>query len=278
MLWLALAAGIAGLAPGATVRLAPGDHDLIAINGQRFDPPVTIDANGASVRGLQIYDSQGIVWKGGTISAPQGKQGAGPNFYGVDMRRSKSVTFDNVTFTNALRGMVVADSRGLIVRNSRFAGLRSDGMDVAGTSDVLIEKNSFTDFTPNKPTGDKKAGNWVDGDHPDAVQMWATKDGPAPSDIIIRNNVVDGDTQGFTTFGPHGDGYNRIRIENNKLKTNYPAGIAVLYCSDCSVRGNSVAPQPGAKFKSNINVGGSTGAFCGNQVASVPHHPTAKSC
>ncbi len=68
--------------------------------------------------------------------------------YGADVRRVDTLTFDGTRITESLRGMVVADSRNLVVRNANFTGLRSDGMDVAGTSNVLIENNRFDDFAP----------------------------------------------------------------------------------------------------------------------------------
>lgn len=275
---LLLMTALAGLAPGAVVKVPPGRQPLIAIEGQRFDPPVTIDAQGAVVAGLRLVNSSGIIWRGGTIEAPGGKDGRGAQFYGVDMRKSQSITFDGVHFTNALRAMVIADSRGLVVRNSRFAGLRSDGMNVAGTSNVLVEKNSFTDFSPVKPTGSKALGNWRDGDHPDAVQIWSTKANPGNSDIVVRDNIIEGDTQGINTFGPPGTGYSRIVVEDNVLRINYPAGISVMSCTDCTVRNNRVASLPGSEWKANVRTDRSTGRFCGNRIAALPRHPANANC
>lgn len=269
MLLVILTAALAGLQPGATVRLNPGTHELIEIKGRSFDPPVTIDASGSVVRGLRLVNVTGVTWRGGSIEAPEGRNGKGPPVYGVDMRKSHGVIFEGVTFTNALRGLVAADSRGLTVRNSRFTGLRSDGINIAGTSDVLIEGSSFTDFTPVKPRGSKEDGTWKDGDHPDAIQMWATKDNRVNTDIVIRGNVIDGDTQGINTFGPRGDGYERIIVENNRVRVRYPSAISIKDCSDCRVRFNKVDSVPGSKYKAGARLLRSTGSFCGNTITDV---------
>jgi len=278
MLVLTLTAALAGLQRGATIKLPPGPHPLVAIERRSFDPPVTIVATGAVVRGLRLVDVKGVIWRGGSIEAPGKTRGVGPEGYAVDLRRSEGVVFEGATFTSAVRGLVAADSRGVTVRDARFTGLRSDGINIAGTSNVVIERSSFTDFTPVKPTGSKGDDNFVDGDHPDAIQIWLTKANPVNTDITIRNNVIDGDTQGINTFGPRIGHHERIVVENNQVSTNYPAAISVMGCTDCKVRYNRVGSIRGARFKANVRTSGSTGSFCGNRIVDVPKHVANAKC
>lgn len=267
-----------GLASGATVKLPPGKSGPFAIVNQRFDPPVTIDAGTATVRGLRIWNSSGIVWRGGTIVADGGPDGKSFDGYAVDVRASRRVRFDDVTFTAALRGLVAAESRGITVQRGHFTGLRSDGINIAGTSDVLIEASRFENFTPKKPTGSKADGSWKDGDHPDAIQIWTTRGNPRMTDITVRDNIIEGDTQGINTFGPRGDGYARIRVTGNRLRINYPAAISLGACEDCTVTGNTAAKLPAARFKANVRLDESTGRFCGNAIADVPNHIANNRC
>lgn len=271
-------ATIPGLRPGATVTLPADMTGPVAIIGQRFDPPVTILAGKAKIRGLRIWESSGIIWRGGTITAETGMTGKSYPSYGVHIRGSSRVRLDDVTLTDAVRGVVTADSRAITIQNSRFTGLRSDGADIAGTSDVLLQNNVFKDFSPIKPTGDKAAGNWKDGDHPDAIQMWTSKVTPNPTDITIRDNIIEGDTQGINTFGPRGAGYDRIRVTGNRLRVGYPAAISLIACRDCEISGNDITTEPGARYKPNIRTDASDGRFCGNRLASVPGHPAASVC
>lgn len=281
--FLALAV-LPALAPGKTVTLAPGTYDLVVIRGQTFAPPVTIEAGSATVRGIRIWDSKGIVWRGGVVTAPggtmapDGSPGRGPFYYGADVRRSDGVTFDGTRFTDAVRGAAIANSRNIIVRNCEFTGLRSDGINLPGSSLALVENNRFNKFSPIKPTGSKAEGNWKDGDHPDAIQMWTTKSNPRMTDITIRGNTIEGDTQGINTFGPHGEGYARITVENNDVRILYPAAISVLQCDGCSVRGNQIASLPGARFTTNVRFDRSTGVSCGNTMAAAPSHKATARC
>lgn len=279
ILALALAAVLPELKPGAVVTLGPGPYDMISIRGQKFDPPVTINAGTTVVNGLRIWDSSGIIWKGGVVKAPQGQHGFGPNFYGADVRKTDRLTFDGTTFTDALRGAVVADSTNLVVRNVHFTGLRSDGINVAGSNHVLLENNRFDNFTPVKATGSKADKTWKDGDHPDAIQIWNTPKTHSGTDIVIRGNVIDGDTQGINFFGPRFDGYSKVTIENNDVRITYPAAISALQCNDCVVRNNRVSAVPGSRFKANVRFDeASTGKLCGNTMRDTPSHAAAKRC
>lgn len=276
---LVLIAAIAGLQPGATIRLPPGDNGRIVIRDQQFDPPVTIDATDAVVRGLDIRNAGGIIWRGGIIEAPKGRgdddtslkgRGRGDEHHGALVKSARDVTFDHVTFTNAKIGLVAARSTGLTVRQSRFTGMRSDGINSVGNSHVLIENNIFTDTRPIPSTGSKADGTWQDGDHCDAIQIWAPPDVPVATDITIRGNIIEGATQGINTFGPHGDGYQRIIVEHNSINTNYAAGISVMNCTDCRVRYNKLWPNALAKHRINLRTDNSTGQFCENDIASLP--------
>lgn len=277
-LGLFAAASLSGLKPGATVVLPPGPHPRIEIRRERFNPPAIIDASRAVVAGVNLMHVEGLVLKGGVIKAPQGLNAPGPDGYGINGRHLKNVSFEGLEIREALRGMVIGSSDRIRVTNSRFHALRSDGLNMAGVTNVLIQDNRFEDFRPIKATGSRKQGNFVDGDHPDAIQIWTNKERPYGRDIIIRGNVVDADTQGINFFGPQGEGYERVHILDNEVSIPYPAAISMFKCRDCELRGNRVASYPGARFKANIRVVGSTGKFCGNRIAGVTSHSTIKPC
>jgi Right handed beta helix region len=188
------------------------------------------------------------------------------------------VRFEGTTFTRALRGLAVVDSDDIVVRNAHFTNLRSDGMDVAGTSHVLLENNRFDTFSPVWATGSKADGTWKDGDHPDAIQLWTTPNVRRVTDITIRGNVIDAETQGINFFGPRGDGYARVNVTNNDVTINLPAAISVFACDDCSVRDNRITARPGSKWRANIRFEQSTGALCGNIMPGTPRHPATAAC
>jgi polygalacturonase len=258
------------LKSGATVKLAVGPQPLIQIIGQNFNPPVTIIATGADVKGLRIYNSSGIIWTGGTIRSPGGRDAVGRDNRGIDLANSQGITFSGITVTESRTGIVVNRGSGLVVRNARFAALRSDGIDLASTNNVLIENNVFEDFHPVYPVGVAGQPGYVAGDHPDAVQMWADSSGTPVTDVQVRNNVIRGNMQGINTFGSSGTGHKRIVVENNQINISFPPGVSVWNCSDCKVRLNTVQTIPGSRFRANATFKGSTGLFCGNRVIEVP--------
>jgi polygalacturonase len=251
---------------------------MIEITGQNFSPPVTIDLRDATVMGVRITDSSGIIFRGGTIEAPEGLTGDTPGSHAIRLKRFRDIVLDDVTVTNAKHGMVAGDGLGLTVRNSRFTGMRSDGIDSAGNSNVLIENNRFTGSTPKHKIGIRGEPGFIDGDHADAVQIWASKATRAAHDIVVRNNFIEGDTQGITTFGDTGDGYQRIVVENNHVKVQFPAAIAVMHCTDCRVRYNVISAYPGARFPINVRTDESSGLFCDNKMLDRPDHRVAAKC
>jgi hypothetical protein len=284
---LLMVAALAGLEAGKTIRLPPGVQDKIVITDRHFDPPVTIDAHGATIKGLKIEASSGIIWRGGTIVAPKGRgdtdpspagRGTGPSHYASVVARSADIVFDDVTFADAKIGMVAGRNQRLTVRNSRFRGLRSDGIDSVGNSHVLIENNAFSDTRPIPRIGKKGEAGFIDGDHPDAIQLWAPPDVPLATDIIIRNNRIEGSTQGINTFGPKGDGFQRLVIENNTLLTRYAAGIFISNCADCRVRFNRLEPNSQAQNNIDMRIEASTGQFCGNRITAIPRHSANAAC
>jgi hypothetical protein len=270
--------GISGLGPGAVVQLPPGPQPMVTITGQRFDPPVTIIATGADVAGLRITNSEGIVWKGGTIHAPGGKNAVPPLDRGVDIRSSAAITFDGVTFTNARNAILVDETDRMTVINSQFTDLRSDGIDATGVRSMLIENNDFSNFTPILPIGFSTQPGYVQGDHPDAVQFWVGSAGHPATDVIVRNNRIEGVLQGINTFGPTGSGHLRLTIEYNQLRIKQAAGISLIDCISCVIRFNSVETLPGAPFRANAYTRNSTGSFCGNRIVDVPRSPLNLPC
>lgn len=239
---------------GATVRLS-GDCGAIRLHGRRA--PLTVDAKGATIRGLWLMRVSDLTWRGGTVEAPGGRDGVKQEGYGGIVEWAERVTIEGVTFTNAYRGLVTRrENRDITVRDNLFTGLRSDGLNFTGIRGGLVEGNRFRDFAPIRSTcsfadgrvqggGVAKArceaegGSWKDGDHPDCIQMWATIE-----DVVVRGNVIDTpapiDCQGITSFGRRTDRYARIQVIDNEVTTDDWNAIAIGNCTDCLIRGNRV--------------------------------------
>lgn len=227
-----LAASLSAASPGDTIRLQSDCEGLVDIRNRRFAAPgVTIDATGRNYfAGLRIWDSTGLTFTGGTVSGPS----TGSTSYAVDLRRGADIGFHSMLFTRAVRGIVVNATNGIIIRNNRFAYLRSDGINLVGRGDnALVENNVFRDFDPgetrcrlaeetrfgmSKVACAQIGGSWTDTYHPDAIQTWANW-----GKMTIRQNDIEGETQGINTFGAGPP--QRMDVLHNRIHISYPQAI-----------------------------------------------------
>jgi hypothetical protein len=95
-----------------------------------------------------------------------------PHETGVRITESSGVTLDALDITAMYKGVRVDKSADIVIANSEFHDLRSDGVNFVDTSDIRIENNYFHDFSPWL----NEAGT---GDHPDFIQYWGAGGGMA---------------------------------------------------------------------------------------------------
>ena len=275
----ALAATISAAAPGDTVQLSADCSALVEVRSRtKAAPGVTVEAIGRTLSaGLRMWDSSGITWRGGTIRG-------GANGYGVDLRRGERIVFEAVTFTAAVRGIVVNATKGVKIRNSSFLRLRSDGVNFVGAGDAgVAENNLFRDFDPGQTRCDladdvvevglskaactAKGGDWTDTYHPDAIQSWA-----GWGTLVARNNRIEGDTQGINTFGAGPP--QRWDVYGNTIIIDYPSAISNS-AAEGLVTQNYVSGT--GTYAAKIMVKNAVVA-CGNTVTQLPSSAAAQPC
>lgn len=272
----ALAAAIAGAVPGDVFELEPGSNcpGIVIRDRDWSRGPVTLVLDGAILNGLELEQVKGFRVRGGNLRAPRGPV-IGPGSSALLLRRVSNVWAQNILFTNASRGVVIADSSSVRVRFNNMDRLRIDGMVVARSSNLRIEGNRMQDFTPqqtrctypdggvteriSRATCEGAGGSWADGDHPDGVQIYESV-----SNVQILGNTLSGDMQGLGRMGPLGNGISRIVVERNRLNVSRANGITFVDCMNCRIVGNEVRSNGEGQFRTIIRYGGSTGAFCGN--------------
>lgn len=261
--------------PGDTIVLRSGSYRNIVIR-RTFATPITIDAAGATVRGLRITGG-GVIWRSGTILSPQGADGIGANGYGALVNGS-NVTFTGVTFSQARKGVVLDLARRVTITDSFFRALGEDGIIASRTAGMTVLRNTF-DRTIGKPTTCTvgrgvlrglsrrdcvgRRGIWIDGFHPDAMQMRN-----AVTDAVIADNVVNADTQGITQMDTIGDApLARIRIERNRVAGTIHH-ITLGNCNGCTIRDNVVRRWRPDSYKAVIRSG--RASRCGNEAQDEP--------
>lgn len=248
-----------------------------------FTRTVTINAQGRTIRGIVLDGGGNLVVRGGKIEAPLGSgtdaSEGGPGNYGVLMkRRSRNVTFEQVTFTNARKAIVFGDgSSGLSVRASRCEGAVEDCLIAAGGSNIEFSNNVVGPFE-TKPTQCKvtsgilytlsrakctaQGGLWRDGWHSDVVQL---RDGV--SNVVVANNVINTTGQGLTQMDRDIDAPIRnVRFTKNNIHAGYH-GLTLDRCEDCLIDGNTLKTSMGHLGWKAVIIPGKARA-CGNTVPS----------
>lgn len=272
------AAKIESAKPGSTVKLS-GAQGVVSLSGKSWSPAITVDASNATFTGIVLDQVKGIRFRGGTVVGPGGKS------YGIRVLMSQNVSIEGMTITGAHRGVVIDRSQDIAVRDTQLTGLISDGIDIASSQRIRIERNSCAKFAPTLATFDAQ-GVKHDGDHPDCIQAWSKIGEPNTADVSVIGNRADGIMQGVF-FGDHDvGGFDRIEIRDNVLRTGLSNAIAVGNARGLILRNNRVSSVPGAKqirngaqVKASINVRGETNAtVCGNTIADVPKSPANQPC
>lgn len=262
-------AAVLARADGAETIVLRGNCPTITI-ARSFPKPVTIDAGTARIGGLELSGAN-IRWRGGTMSAPGGMDGKGPAGYAVLIRGGRNIRVERAVVTGAKKGMVIDKARAITIDRVEFKGLREDGIIASETAGLTVTYSTFASSVPRPsrciaPTGaiaegvPKRdcAGTWIDGNHPDAVQM---RNGV--TDARIAFNTVRGPTQGITQMDTKGDlPLARVVIEDNDIATSHFHQITLTECDECIIRRNLVRRERGSERRAVIRPG--KALRCGN--------------
>ncbi|KQT32266.1 hypothetical protein ASG29_10630 [Sphingomonas sp. Leaf412] len=267
-----LAARLKSAKGGETIRLAPGDYGRVVFPRGGHSPAITVEATGATFEGLVLNGTGGVTVRGGTI------RGTGGRSYGIGIRDSDGVRIEGMSITNTHRGVVVNESRNVALVGNELTGLISDGINIALSSHVLVQRNRCHDFSPNLAVFDAAGKKLRDGDHPDCIQAWSRPTRAPVSDVQVLDNVMEGNMQGIF-FGNHvrggvdDGGFDRVTIRGNRIRVTM-SGIVLDDARDSEVADNQVSQFPGAIFatrpafrlKPNVRVSGARNRACGNVV------------
>ncbi|WP_171003921.1 NosD domain-containing protein [Sphingopyxis sp. L1A2A] len=279
---------IASARGGETIALPVDMTGVLTIRRKTFSPAITIDAKAATLSGIVLDQVDGVVIKGGTIIGPGGRS------YGVSIRSSANIRIADMQITGAHRGVVVNESHDIALTGLNLVGLISDGINIALSRKVLVERNRCRDFRPNIATFDATGKRIRDGDHPDCIQAWSRPAAPPVSDISVIGNDMDGAMQGIF-FGNHvrggvdDGGFDRILIKDNFVRVSYPHAIALFDVRGATITGNRISTVPGAMLPNRphrpvvarMNLRGSGIEACGNSVQRVgrePQNPGTSRC
>lgn len=269
---------------GDTIVLAPGEYGTLSTSAS-FDRPVTLTSadprrpahfealrlNGAKnlrfvaldlgrdskgeadwARIVDISGGSNLSFETGSI---HGSRDGDPSndITGVKALNVTNLRFSGILFEELAVGMVVVSAAGLIVEGSEFRLIRSDAIDLPGSSQVRISANRFRQFAP------------APGDHPDAIQCWTKGMLHGCSDIEISNNLLEGspghEMQGIF-FGDEsqlwkvGRGYRDVTISGNIIISPMFNAICIDRTEGLSLTNNYIAAPRRAAMKPKICISG----------------------
>lgn len=166
--------------------------------------------------------------------------------FGLGVTDVSGFTLEGCEIRDFYRGLVVARSDDVTIRENNLHDLRMDGMNFAQVSLVTIADNHIHDFNRSVNSGD----------HADMIQFW-TNGTDAPSSMItirgnllasgrgawtqsifMRNEEVDRGRAGAEMF------YRTVLIEDNVISNAHLHGITVGETDGLTIRRNTVVPNP----------------------------------
>lgn len=265
---------------GETIVLQTGDYGKVIFPYRDYPTRVVVDATAARFSQIWIRRVSGLEIRGGSIV------GARTEPFTMAIDSSRNLRVANMTMSGARVGISLTRSQGIDIISNRFDGLRSDGVNIAMTSQVLIQGNSCRNFNPIQAVYSSTGALIKDGDHPDCIQGWSSRGYTPISDISIVGNTAVGYMQGIF-FGNTGQGgYDRITIRDNDLTVGAFNGIILWEARSSTVTRNKVKTVPGARLKSYpfalvsswIQLTGRNIVACGNTAASTRYSVGLNAC
>lgn len=289
-----LTAALSAAAAGDTLRLAGGSYGTFTIRDRLYVGEVRIEsadsANPAQFAGLTVRGSSNITLAGLDLGRPlntgepefttlntirdsnnikltgvkvHGSLDDNPqnDGRGLLVVNTRGLLVENSLFTELHRGMVVQQSFNVVVRDSEWKTIRSDGINMAAVEGAVIANNDFSDFRPVVP------------DHGDVIQFTNTGQTRGSKNITIENNRAiitngsDSPTQGFFISDPGAFGYDNVLIRNNILYGNGAYhGINLDGGRQVQITGNTVLSARGNQNDYWIAVGASEGVVLDGNV------------
>jgi hypothetical protein len=270
-------------APPAATLLLTGDFGQVTVKDRTFDPPIYIDASGATFEWVLLQNVTGVVWSGGEYYNPIPGDWHGAFYVGTGSRGIHASGL--IVEGNDGAAIVVRDSFDCHLAHSEIAMSRTgiQFINVDGFSiDSCMVSNPSSDgidvyscwhgsVTFCAVVGGRDMG---DGAHSDGIQIANTVEGVPPmSDVEVAHCMIYGSMQGICGFNnpdaPTGVGYDRISFHDNSVMVDFANGVALTDARDSQVKNNRVWSLPGSAYYAQLSADDSI-EHCGNVVYPAP--------
>lgn len=251
---------------GDTIRLAPGSYARFEIKDKQWKPAITVEADAATMQRVALSKVSGLVWRGGTFDGEDTINTA------IAAAFSDNITIDGTKLRRYRRnGIIVDRSSDIRLLNNAMTGMGSDGIQIALSRQIVIDRNSCSDFVVTPKA------------HPDCIQLWSRPTAAPVADVKITNNSIVGHMQGIGMFnhvrgGVDDGGFDRVTITGNDIRITFPNGIYTDECRDCVIRNNRIDGFGGSKYKAKLFYKGGSVSACGNVAPMTRGGPGQERC
>lgn len=200
------------------------DLECFVEQGGTGDPLKFTSVAGLTLRGLYVHS-----------------EGDGPDKWvsGCTIRNCTDVEVVDGRWDRLANAVQYLDNDRVHFAGNRFTNIRMDGIRGGGNSNVVIERNAFTDFRPlsGRPG--------IEDDHGDAIQVWTSNTTKSAENILIRENIVvqgeGGRVQGIFVTMQTGHRYKKVEITDNLIIGGLTNAIMVTGADDVVIVRNGVA-------------------------------------
>lgn len=192
---------------------------------------------------VELRDVHGVRFLGGSI---HGSLDGNPenDMWGLYARGVTGLQIVGTLFEELYRGLIIDQSSDVLIARNDFRTLRSDGINLAGSSKIFVIGNYIRGFSP------------APGDHPDGIQGWTSGQTAGLTNVLISDNFIEG-TKDIRVQGvfirdekelwKSNTGHKSIVIQKNIIVDPMWQGIYLGDTQNGVVSGNTILNERGGQ-------------------------------
>lgn len=215
-----------------TLRELNLDYDQAARDEPLYRPFRLVDVSDIALHDLRVL--------GDRIDEEEGLNL--PVSVGLSLENGHDIRIEDSVFVDHFRGLVVDGATSLRIAGNRFHRMRSNGIKLMSVTDVLVDDNELSGFSPETGTQDAPIMVLVETGQGEGPSTGITIRGNVLSvggglwtrSMVFRNHAVRDDAGGLGAY------FQDVLIEENVILNAHIDGIVVDEVDGLTIRRNSI--------------------------------------